>query len=160
MLWLKHSVFDLQLYIEIWSLKSRSLSMVSPKIFSNKLCFQISYHHMQGSRGCFHFRRSYNDIFRDSRQRCYDIIPYFKCKKVSLKIYYLIKCFFTRKQYIVVGVIANCWFLANKNISFTKMLKKQGSKYSTLRNTWCNCYTKTVSNLTYISVFCFLGNFL
>ena len=37
------------------------------------------------------------------------IKPYFKCTKISLKIvYYLIKCFFTRKLGIVVSIIAKC----------------------------------------------------
>ena len=38
-----------------------------------------------------------------------NIKPYFKSTKIGLKIvYYLIKCFFTRKLGIAVSIIAKC----------------------------------------------------
>ena len=55
------------------------------------------------------------------------IKPFFKCKKVSLKIVYsLIKCFFARKLAIVVSIIS-IEFIINWNISFTKTLKRKVS---------------------------------
>ena len=108
---------------------------------------------MKSHKGCYHFQRVKNDSFWDSGPRSY------KCMKVCLKmVYYLIKRFFTRKLSIVVSTTAKCWIFSKQKYIIYVDVKKQGSKYGTLRDARCNfsSYNKTISDLIFAC--CLLGN--
>ena len=116
--------------LEMWSLNSRLWSKVSPNIFSDKLFLMIISSHEKS------ISKSHKMTFSGIQDQEVIIKPYFKCTKFGLKfVYYLIKCFFTRKLGIVVSIIVRCWIFSKwKYIIYE-------DKYGTLQDTWCNFFS-------------------
>ena len=78
------------------------------------------------------------------------IKPCFKCTRVSLKIiYYLIKCFFSKENLVLLSAkLQSAELLANNLYVIYQDIKKQGSKYGALEDPCCSffLYTKAVSD--------------
>ena len=109
--------------------------MLSNNVFSDKLLLMIASSY-EKLRKLFPLLRVIKRHFFGFQDQKAVISSYLKCTKDCLKIvYYLIKCFFTRKLGIVVSIIAKCWIFSKWKDSTYEDVKKQGSKYETLCST-------------------------
>ena len=128
--------------------------MLIHNIFSDKLLLMIASSY-EKLRKLFPLLRATKRHFFGIQDQKVVIRSYLKCTKDCLKISWS-NVFFTRKLGIAVSIIAKYWIFSKWKDIIYEDVKKQGSKYETLQEAWCNfsANTKTVSILTSLFSVC------